>query len=104
MPLSARKGADEMKNRKPKKYTKLDSLLEMPREVVSTDVKITIFGFNEILIENYKNILEYEDIFIKINVFDGTINIHGFDLKLEQMTDEDIKVTGKIDSIDFEEV
>ncbi len=104
MPLSARKGADEMKNRKPKKYTKLDSLLEMPREVVSTDVKITIFGFNEILIENYKNILEYEDIFIKINVFDGTINIHGFNLKLEQMTDEDIKVTGKIDSIDFEEV
>lgn len=102
--MSARKGADEMKNRKPKKYTKLDSLLEMPREVVSTDVKITIFGFNEILIENYKNILEYEDIFIKINVFDGTINIHGFDLKLEQMTDEDIKVTGKIDSIDFEEV
>lgn len=93
-----------MKNRKPKKYTKLDSLLEMPREVVSTDVKITIFGFNEILIENYKNILEYEDIFIKINVFDGTINIHGFNLKLEQMTDEDIKVTGKIDSIDFEEV
>ncbi len=102
--MSARKGADEMKNRKPKKYTKLDSLLEMPREVVSTDVKITIFGFNEILIENYKNILEYEDIFIKINVFDGTINIHGFNLKLEQMTDEDIKVTGKIDSIDFEEV
>ena len=48
--MSARKGADEMKNRKPKKYTKLDSLLEMPREVVSTDVKITIFGFNEILI------------------------------------------------------
>ena len=102
--MSARKGADEMKKRKPKKYTKLDSLLEMPREVVSTDVKITIFGFNEILIENYKNILEYEDIFIKINVFDGTINIHGFNLKLEQMTDEDIKVTGKIDSIDFEEV
>ena len=68
------------------------------------NVKITIFGFNEILIENYKNILEYEDIFIKINVFDGTINIHGFNLKLEQMTDEDIKVTGKIDSIDFEEV
>lgn len=93
-----------MKKRKRKQYTKLDSLLEMPREVVSTDVKITILGFNEILIENYKNILEYEEVFIKINIFDGTINIHGFDLKLEQMTDDDIKVIGKIDSIDFEEV
>ena len=93
-----------MKKRKPKKYTKLDNLLEMPREVVSTDIKITILGFNEILIENYKNILEYGEVFIKINIFDGTINIHVFNLKLEQMTDDDIRVTGKIDSIDFEEV
>lgn len=92
-----------MKKHKKKQYTKLDSLLEMPREVVSSDVKITILGFNEIFIENYKNILEYGDIFVKINTFDGTIQIHGFNLKLEQMTDDDIKVTGKIDSIDFEE-
>lgn len=92
-----------MKNRKRKAYTKLDNLLEMPREVVSTDVKITILGFNEILIENYKNILEYGDVFIRINIFEGTVNIHGFGLNLEQMTDEDIKVTGQIDSIDFEE-
>lgn len=92
-----------MKSRKPKKYSKLDSLLELPREVVSTDVKITILGFNEILIENYKNILEYGEVFVKINIFEGTVNIHGFNLKLEQMTDDDIKVIGKIDSIDFEE-
>lgn len=92
-----------MKRKKSKKYTKLDSLLEMPREVVSTDVKMTILGFNEIIIENYKNILEYEELFIKINIFEGTVNIHGFNLRLEQMTDDNIKVIGKIDSIDFEE-
>ena len=92
-----------MKRKKLKKYTKLDSLLEMPREEVSTDVKMTILGFNEIIIENYKNILEYEELFIKINIFEGTVNIHGFNLRLEQMTDDNIKVIGKIDSIDFEE-
>ena len=93
-----------MRNRKQKKYTKLDSILEMPREVVSTDVKITILGFDEILVENYKNILEYQDIFIRINTFQGIINISGFNLKLDQMTNEDIKVTGKIDSIDLESI
>ena len=46
--------------------------------------------------------MEYGEAFVKINIFDGTINIHGFDLRLEQMTDDDIKVTGEIDSIDFE--
>ena len=91
-----------MKRKKPKQYTKLDNLLELPREVASTDVKITLQGFNEILIENYKNILEYQDVFIKLNTFEGAITIYGFQLKLEQMTDEDIKVTGKIDSIELE--
>lgn len=93
-----------MKKNKPRKYSKLDTLLEIPREVVSTDIKITISGFNEILIENYKNILEYQDILIKINTFDGAVTIYGFNLKLEQMTDEDIKVKGKIDSIEFEPI
>ena len=92
------------KKSKTKNYTKLDKILEFPREVVSSDVKITILGFNEIYIENYKNILEYEEVFVKINIFNGTINIHGFNLNLEQMTDDDIRVTGKIDSIDFEEI
>ena len=93
-----------MKKNKPRKYSKLDTLLEIPKEVVSTDIKITINGFNEILIENYKNILEYQDILIKINTFDGAVTIYGFNLKLEQMTDEDIKVNGKIDSIEFEPI
>ena len=93
-----------MKKNKPRKYSKLDTLLEIPREVVSTDIKITINGFNEILIEIYKNILEYQDILIKINTFEGAVTIYGFNLKLEQMTDEDIKVNGKIDSIEFEPI
>ena len=93
-----------MKRKKIKKYSKIDKLLEMPREVVSSDAKITILGFNELLIENYKNILEYGETFIKINVFNGTINIHGFNLDLEQMTNDDIRILGKIDSLDFEEI
>ena len=91
-----------MKRRKAKKYTKLDSILELPREVASSDIKVTLNGFDEIFIENYKNILEYQDVLIKINTFEGAITIYGFNLKLEQMTDEDIKVIGKIDSIEFE--
>lgn len=93
-----------MRNKKVKKYTKLDSLLELPREVVSTDVKVTVNGFDEVLIENYKNILEYQDILIKVNTFEGAISVYGFNLKLEQMTDEDIKVNGQIDTIEFEKI
>ena len=91
-----------MKRKKAKKYSKLDSILELPREVASSDIKLTLNGFDEVLIENYKNILEYQDILVKINTFEGAITIYGFDLRLEEMTDEDIKVNGKLDSIEFE--
>ena len=92
-----------MKNKK-RKISKLDTFLEMPKEVVSDEPKFTIVGFSEILIENYKNILEYEDYFIRINTFIGIISINGFNLKLEQLTEDDIMIRGKIESIDFENI
>ena len=96
------KGRVHMKNKKRKKYSKFDQLLELPREVASSDSKITIHGLEEMLIENYKNIIEYQDVFVKVNTFEGAISIYGMELKLEQMTEEDIKVIGKIDSIELE--
>ena len=32
----------------------------------------------------------------------GNININGFELNLNQITDDDVKITGKIENIDFE--
>ena len=93
-----------MRRKKPKKYSKLDSILEIPREVASSDIKITVIGFDELLIENYKNILEYQDILIKVNTFEGAVTIYGFNLKLENLTDEDIMIKGKIDTIELERI
>ncbi len=71
---------------------------------MSNKPKITIVGFNEMLIENYKTILEYEDFYIKINTHIGAININGFNLRLKEMTSDDIMVTGSIDSFEFESI
>lgn len=90
--------------RNKRRENRLEKLLEMPKEVVSNEPKITISGFNEMLIENYKNILEYEEFYIKLNTYIGIININGFNLNLEKVSTDDIMVTGKIDSIDFENI
>ena len=81
---------------------KLDKLLEIPAEVVSDIPKITMKGFERILIENYKGILEYEEYFVKINVHIGNININGINLNLNEITSEDILVTGNITGVEFE--
>lgn len=87
---------------KKKSYNKLDRILEMPKEVCSDIPKIIITGFDEMIIENFKGILEYEEFFVRINTHIGIININGFNLNLENMTNDDIKVTGKIESMDIE--
>ena len=84
------------------KPSRLDSILNIPEELSTNKPKITILAFEEMLIENHKGILEYQDYFVRLNTYIGIININGFNLKLEEMTTEDIVVKGKIDSIDFE--
>lgn len=91
-----------MLNRDKRKATFIDNLLELPKEVTTNMPKLTIVGFNELLIENYKGILEYEDFNIRVNTYIGIINISGFDLELNQMTEDDILVNGRIESIELE--
>ena len=85
-----------------KKINKFTQMMDMPRELDKKQTKITIIAFDEILIENYKGIMEYEEFYIKINTEIGVININGFNLNLEQLTNDDILVKGIINSLDIE--
>ena len=90
-----------------KKYrlsNKLNRVLEVPRELTNGTTKITIISFDEMLIENYKGVLEYEEFFVKIKTDIGNININGFNLKLEELTQDDISIKGKIESLDIERI
>ena len=71
---------------KKQRKNRMDKMLEIPKEVI----------------ENYKGILEYEEFFVRISTHIGIININGYNLNLETMTNDDIKVTGKIESIEIE--
>lgn len=87
-----------------KVINKFNEILDMPKEVVSNVPKLTITGFEELLVENYKGILEYEDFFVRVNTYIGIININGFNLVLENMNDENIIIKGKIESIEIDNI
>ena len=89
---------------KKKKISKIERMLEIPEEVYSNTPKIIITGFDQMIIENFKSILEYEEFYIRISTYIGIININGYNLNLETMTNDDLKVTGKIDSFDIERI
>ena len=81
---------------------KIDKLFDVPEELYSDIPKVTILGFDRMLIENYKTILEYQDFFIRIKMSPGLININGFELLMNEMTKEDLIIPGNIESVDFE--
>lgn len=82
--------------------SKFDRLFDIPEEISSNIPKVTILNFDKMLVENYKCILEYQDFFIRIKMSNGLININGFELLMNEMTKDDLIITGKIESVDFE--
>ena len=61
--------------------SKFDKLFDIPEELSSDIRKVrTIVGFNRMLIENYKSVLDYQDFFIRVKMKTGLININGIEL------------------------
>ena len=85
-----------------KKKKRLNDILEIPKEIYSNIPNFIITGFEEMVIENYKGIVEYENYFVRVNTYIGIVNIHGINLKLEKMTEDNINIIGKMESIELE--
>ena len=63
-----------------KRRNKINNMLEIPKEIYSNEPKLIVQGFDEVIIENYKGIMEYEDYYVRINTHIGIININGVNL------------------------
>lgn len=81
---------------------RFNDILEIPKEIYTNIPNFIIIGFEDMIIENYKGILEYEDYYVRVNTYIGIVNIHGTNLRLEKMTEDNIKIIGKIESIEIE--
>ena len=81
---------------------RFNDILEIPKEIYTNIPNFIITGFEDMIIENYKGILEYEDYYVRVNTYIGIVNIHGINLRLEKMTEDNIKIIGKIESIEID--
>ena len=78
---------------------KLEKALEMPIELLNNYPRITVLGKESVFIENYKAIVEYEENLIRIS---NNVSIYGKELNVEEITVDDMLVSGKIKTIEFE--
>lgn len=80
---------------------KITAILELPKEIVLNLPLISVIGNEEINIENYKGIIEYNEERIRINTSSGIIRIEGKSLHLKRITAESMTINGIITKLEY---
>lgn len=81
---------------------KLARIFEIPGDVIGSRPKVTAIGRGEVLIENFKGIMDFQNGMIRINTNNGVIKITGKALNIREITSEEIIIGGKISNIDYD--
>lgn len=76
--------------------------LDLPRDMILDIPKIIITGNNEIIIENHKGIIVFQETEIKVNSTVGAISIIGKNLEILFIGGSTIILGGKFKGVDYE--
>ena len=75
--------------------------LNLPQEL-SDLARITMIENAQILIEGKNNIVDYYDNYIKIQAKNVYIVLDGKNLKIDEITDAELLISGKISNVGFQ--
>ena len=73
---------------------------ELPEEIVYDVPKITLIG-KILIIENYKNLMEYTKDKLRVITTIGILKVDGSDFEIKSMSKEEILVNGTITKIEL---
>ena len=76
--------------------------LELPRDLFFGSVILTVTGQEEIIVENYKGILEYTRESIRLQTKTCRLFLGGKNLKIVYYTNDEMKITGFLEQITYE--
>lgn len=80
---------------------KMAEATNLPKDVVLGIPILTLIGKMELCIENYRGIIEYTDVLIRLQSKSGQIRVSGKRLQIEYYTNDEMKITGYIQSIEY---
>ncbi|MCL2081607.1 MAG: sporulation protein [Oscillospiraceae bacterium] len=86
---------------KRKVLERFSRVLDLPADIMAGLPRISIIGLSEILIENHRGILLYNDTDIHVNGGAAVIKLHGDKLSVAAANPGEILITGRLIGIDF---
>jgi sporulation protein YqfC len=87
--------------RKTNVKNKISESFDLPKEIILDVPNLKIIGDGEVTIENHKGIVEYSKDTLRMNSAIGIIKLSGADLQIKQISQDDICISGLINSIEF---
>jgi sporulation protein YqfC len=75
--------------------------LRIPKDILAGASLMHITGQYELYIENYKNIIEYNEQCVKLQGKTCKIYITGKNLHIDYFNNEDMKISGRIKNIEY---
>ncbi len=95
-----------MRKNKPKTNKKngkeiLVESLQLPKDIMMGAFVVTMTGNKDAWIENYRGILEYTDTVILLQGKTCQIRFEGTKLSIDYYTNEDMKISGYINSVHY---
>ncbi|MBR5808640.1 MAG: sporulation protein YqfC [Clostridia bacterium] len=78
---------------------KISEVLEIPPEAMLNIPKITVVGKERVHVENYIALLDYKKDNIRLKYQGGVIDILGKNFEIKVIGEENIVISGEIDSV-----
>ncbi len=82
---------------------KTAAVFDLPGEALAGEPRVTVSGVNSLHIENHRGLLEYSENQLVVNARGLVIKVTGRDLTVAAMSDLELVVKGKVQSVEFVE-
>lgn len=75
--------------------------LRLPKDLILGDVNVRLTGKNEVFIENYRYIIEYSEMVLKLQCKNTKLKICGNKLVIEYYSKDEMLIRGIINEISY---
>lgn len=90
-----------LNDKKDKLLDNFSEFFELPKELVTSSTKITVIENKRVLIEGYKQVMDYYENYIKVKTNNNEVVIDGKNLDIKEITDSTLIINGVIYSLNY---
>ena len=74
---------------------------KLPKDVVCGDTVVCVLGRGTVKVENYRSILVYSEVLIRLQAKKDQVEIAGKKLRIRYYDKDEMEIIGKIESVHF---